>query len=491
MVAATVQEPPRISPRFSTTRLRRDQKTNYEDRGSSAPAESASAESDVERRLRQLAERQEDLAEQQRRLAAREPSPEEVGRQLERLTREQDQLRRQMADLQRELEQRRQTQMAQGQADTRAGGRANEQMRQALDELRRGELGQAARRAEEALVSLRELQREISQSQPRGQQAAVGQLRREAEDVAESQRQVATEARQFGTAGDESTRRRLAERETALAERVEALTERLDSTRSTIPEAERQPLDRAAETLDREDVAQAMRALAESLRSPGPVDASETRVDSDADADADADAAPPGVGEASDRLAEVMDRVADQLASADRGEVEGAEAPGAIEQAEALAERLAAIQQQLMEMAAARGDVAPTRPADETGESDSVGELAGLHAELGRQINENPELLEYLRRERPTVEQDLRDWAQHWQTGAAPGTEAFKRDLSEWTTLYTELRIALEAFELTRSRQAAEEAVRDRPRLGPTSRAPEPYRRLVDEYYRSLAAGQN
>ena len=77
------------------------------------------------------------------------------------------------------------------------------------------------------------------------------------------------------------------------------------------------------------------------------------------------------------------------------------------------------------------------------------------------------------------------------QTGAAPGTESFKQDLSEWTTLYTELQVALEAFTLTRSREVAEEALGDRPRLGPAREAPERYRHLVDEYYRSLASGRN
>ena len=52
---------------------------------------------------------------------------------------------------------------------------------------------------------------------------ALGELRLEAQQVAETQRQVANEVRQLAESGDGSTRRRLADRETQLAARVETL----------------------------------------------------------------------------------------------------------------------------------------------------------------------------------------------------------------------------------------------------------------------------
>ena len=55
------------------------------------------------------------------------------------------------------------------------------------------------------------------------------------------------------------------------------------------------------------------------------------------------------------------------------------------------------------------------------------GELSELQAELMRQFQKLPELLERLRREHPMVEQGLENLARHWFSGAAPGTEHSNR----------------------------------------------------------------
>ena len=118
------------------------------------------------------------------------------------------------------------------------------------------------------------------------------------------------------------------------------------------------------------------------------------------------------------------------------------------------------------------------------------GELAQLQQELMRQLAESPELLEQLSRQRPTLKQDLEQWAQHWDSGPAPGTEAFKQDFSTWVSLQDDVQLALEEFEVSRSRELTELETDDRLHIGRNEQMPEEYRRLVEQYYRSLATSR-
>ena len=118
------------------------------------------------------------------------------------------------------------------------------------------------------------------------------------------------------------------------------------------------------------------------------------------------------------------------------------------------------------------------------------GELAQLQQELIRQLAESPELMEQLSRQRPTLKQDLEQWAQHWDSGPAPGTEAFKQDFSTWESLRDDVQLALEEFEVTRSQELTELETDDRLNVGRNERVPEKYRRLVEQYYRSLATSR-
>ena len=97
------------------------------------------------------------------------------------------------------------------------------------------------------------------------------------------------------------------------------------------------------------------------------------------------------------------------------------------------------------------------------------------------------DVLDALARARPDLRPDLEQWAQHWWSAAAPGTDPGLQDLSAWTSLYSELQVLLDEFEVTRARELGREAGGERPSLGPHDAVPAPYRRMVDEYYRSLA----
>ena len=200
--------------------------------------------------------------------------------------------------------------------------------------------------------------------------------------------------------------------------------------------------------LDEENAAGRMRAVAEQWRRDGP-------------------------GDAPDRIAAALERVAGELAGAgdasggDRGRL-----AAELEAAQELRRRLAEIGE---------------RPQGGSDRGEPGGRDAAAPAAAGAGIEG---VLEALARARPDLRPDLEQWAQHWWSGSAPGTDPGLQDLSAWTSLYSELQVLLDEFEAARTRELGREAGDERPGLGPDDGAPAPYRRMVDEYYRSLAERQ-
>jgi hypothetical protein len=72
---------------------------------------------------------------------------------------------------------------------------------------------------------------------------------------------------------------------------------------------------------------------------------------------------------------------------------------------------------------------------------------------------------------------------------SAPGTESWKQDFEKWDELKVQLAAALERVERTTADRLRGQQSRDRLNAGATQAVPEPYRRLVEKYYRALAAG--
>ena len=481
--------------------LRREQRTNYEDRTSADGQPSAEEESEARRRLRELADRQEELSREQHDLAERqsELDESEVKRQLERLTREQNELRQQMEDLDRRMERMQQGQGGQ-QADRRSMGEASEQMRRALSELRRGDVSEAAQRSQQALEDLRNLQRRLEGQSGAQPSRALGELHRGARQLAEAQRDVASETRQAGAgpSGRES-RNRLAEQEDKLADRVDALDDRMEELRPNAAAEEREALTAASDALKQASIAGRMRELADELRRTAGLDES-SRTDVDTDRIADAN----------DELGEALDRVADRLtAGISEQDANAQQLSQDLQEAQALRRRLEQIEQRIQEIANASGErptgEEPGQSARQEARPEGAGRgeqlsprrgerglatgggLAELQEELMRQLRASPDLLEQLRRQRPTLAEDLERWAQHWRSGPAPGTEAFKQDLSAWENLRDDVWLVLEEFEVVRSRDLAEEETGGRLNLGPNEQTPEEYRRLVEQYYQSLS----
>ena len=440
--------------------LKRDQQTNYEHRSSPGGADEEREEDEVRRRLRALAERQAALNRQQQELA-REPALEaaERRRRLERLAREQEEIRQRTEELRRAMAPSGgpgDPRPEQGQAAEQAMRDALERMQRAAGELGQGDVSQAAQEGRQALDGLRRLGQRLGGERPAGR-GGQGDLQLEAQQLAAAQREVA-EAAGRGRRADRTTRRQLADREDHLAERVDSLAERIEQLQRAADPAGQAALDAAARELQQEEVARRMRAFAAALR------------EEDGSGIADREASGPELPAA---LAAALQRVAAELAGAGQPDENARRLAEELAESQRLRERLARIEEQLAD--AAPGPRSGARPeGQEAGSGAGLGELADLLEQLGEG--------------RPDLARDLERWARDWRSGAAPGTEAYKQDLSEWPALYGELRYVLEELEASRSRALAADEADGRLHVGPGEATPESYRRLVDRYYRSLAA---
>ena len=458
--------------------LRRDQQTNYESRPQQAEQSAEAGDDALRQRLQELARRQEDLNRRQQDLADEPEDGQAAERMLERLAREQEEIRRQMEELGRELA-RPERQGAGRPPDARAAREAAEQMRRAADELGRGDPSQAAASGRQALDGLRELGRSLGDGPPRGgRRGRIGDLQLEAQQIAGLQRQLAAESGRAEEAPDgRAPDGRRAERQSRLADRVEALASRIDQAQPGASDGEQQALDGASRTLAEEDVAGRMRDLAEEWRRDGAAEDDAAATGAEAGGRRDDGQSrgvdPDRAGESPGRLARALERVAGVLAGA--GDEPGADRgrlAAELEAAQELRRRLAEIGQRPQGAAPGRGPAARS-------EAGPAAQGAGIDG-----------VLDELARARPDLQPDLEQWAQHWWSEAAPGTDPGRQDLSAWTSLYSELQVLLDEFEASRARALAGDPENERPALGAAESLPAPYRRMVDEYYRSLAERQ-
>ncbi len=481
--------------------LRRDKETNYETGASSQPGEADVSE--TLRRLQELAERQSEVNRQLDR--SEEAGSDDVRRRaLERLTREQQEIREQLEQLAQQLAgaQPRGGGSESGESSASPLDRAAEQMRRAASELRRDDAEQALARGQQAMDELRRLAQQLRGEADDAPAGSVGELASEARQIAEAQRRVAAEAAEV--AADNRTadaRARLADGKDRLADRVDALGQELrdlaeDDTADLDEAVDADAVDRARNALERVDVGRMMRAAAEGLRTP------------DGTADPDAEAA----------LTDLLTGVADELGRAADGE--GDDTRRLAAQLEAAQELREALQRLSGDEAAATGEPGDPRaegspagePAD-AGDGGSAGEQTAdlaqpnqegrsasgtrpsgsghTAAQLRRQfvggLEGQPGLLDELRQENPALGRDLDAWAEHWASQASPGTDGFKQDFGLWDSLRRNLETALRRFEDARSRDLATADLRDRVTGEREEPVPARYRRLVDEYYRSLA----
>jgi hypothetical protein len=504
--------------------LQRQQQTNYETPRAPQSREQVAGDETLDR-LRDLARRQDESARRQQELARQRAglSGEELKRQLERLTREQSELRQQAEELSRQLGRQPQTSPSGQPGQSGQSGRSatEQQMREVSREmgnaasgLRRQDLGEASARSARALERLRDLERQMRSAQPGEGRRVLGDLQLEARQLADEQRRIA------GQTGEMARQPRAGETMRRLAGDKERLAERLDGIERgardlargrALGADERKRVGEVVAELGRQRLGQKMRESAAAMRKLGEPDGSGV-VEAHADTErqlarslqgiADRLSASGGLGDAQAsrlgdqlrRAREARDRLSDLAGQMERlqrqqgaqnasgASTRGAQGRGG-QDATAQGQR-GATSAMGQGSGAGAGTTGTTGTAGAGDEAGRQRELARLRQEYLRQLREANGLMGELRHERGGA--GITPEGQE-MVMSAPGTEAFKQDFAGWESLRRNVDLALEQIEASLSARLQDRQARDRVQAAGEGRAPESYRRLVDEYYRSLA----
>jgi hypothetical protein len=531
--------------------LQRQQQTNYETR-STAEQRQDPNQSALDK-IRDLAERQDELLKRQADLARKRESmsEEELKRELEKLTREQSELRQKAEELERQMGSREQSPSGQrSQPNAQSGqqsasgqqGRSGQQgqsgqgeagsgnsrrmrdvsdaMRSAAGDLRRMNPTDASAAGRRALDQLREIERQMQAGGPDEQRRALGELQLEARQLADSQRQIASELGRIDQSdGSRDTARRLAGEEERLADRTrrlqEALKQQADakqpgstgaraSGRDADPDsnATRAAAREAARDLDRQRLADRMQQSSDAMRAAAERGRGTDRGNTAAGAQSRESQSQAG---AQQEMARELDRVADRLASA-RGRHDG--------ESRKLSDQLARVQEEREKLeaasrelgnagrqAGASGSRQGNSPQKSSGPTGRAGEgqqgggggsgtdLARLRDEYMRRLQETRDLLNQLQRDDPAFSRGGAGltFEGRGMTMSAPGTEAFKQDFAKWEDLKRQATQALDQAESTLSKKLQAKQARDRLAAGADDKAPPAYRKQVDSYFKAIA----
>ncbi len=482
--------------------LQRQQRTNYEmPRGSEQRDAQNQKQSEALERVRQMAQRQDELARQQEELARdrAKMSADEMKRQLERLTREQAELRREAEQLAQQMKTDAlgspKPQSGEGgppksgQNARGAGGlrEASEAMRQAASDLRDGKLDEASARSSQARDTLRSMEQQMRGQQGRGGAPTLGDLQMEARQLADAQGQVAREAAAGGTGkAAADTMRRLAGEKERLADQVEHLGQGLSSAAANpgLEGRQRQLVDSVNRDLQRMQLPKQMRDTAAAMRAPDKADVNR----------------PPSAAGEQD-LAKTLARLADRMAAV-AGSRETQQASEQLGQTRDTRDRLAQLERRIGELQrqAAGGATdsragGPPSSTDATangntvgtsgrgGSGDAAGTLKRLQDEYARELRRAADQLNRLGTEGGGAG-TTPEGARTLSPFSAPG---FHQDYSTWEQLSREINAGLDRAETVLTKKLRDQQARDRLQAPATGRAPEAYRRLVEQYYASLA----
>ena len=343
--------------------LQRQQQTNYEPPKTSDARQPDNSMldkvKDLARRQDELNRRQQDLNAQQKRM-----SVDELKRELEKLTRDQTDLRQRAEDLAREMneasksspqdgsrqsqqggsqqgqkgtgqrgasgQQQASGQQEQGQAGGSSGkgseqrgsgdgGRqmrdVTEEMRNAASGLRRQDAGAASEGGARALDKLQALEQQLQNAGPNEQRRQMGELQLEARQLADAERQAASDLARAGQgAAGKDALRRLAGDQERLAARADRVQQALkqaaaggtQGSSGKDADENRRAASEAAREADRQRLTERMRQAADGIRAqagdgPSPKgDPSQGR--------------PADTAAAEQEIARALDRMADSLA---------------------------------------------------------------------------------------------------------------------------------------------------------------------------------
>jgi hypothetical protein len=506
--------------------LQRTQQTNYETPNSTEQKEDPNA-STLDK-VRELARRQDELLRKQQALEAARLSEADLQRELEKLTREQNELRQKLEELAQQQASKDRRSANSAQSAGRSGGEQSsgkqgnsgtdvssrmrdisEQMRSAAGDLRRRDQTRARSRGTEALDKLRELERQMQARAPDERRRALGDMQLETRQLADAQRQVASEVAKTGQgSGREDTMRRLAGEQDRIADRVKRLADALKQQGSGAGSATREGGDKSAQSalgdasreLERQRLAERMQKSAEQMRraaqsGSGGRNGEGPKAD-EPNARAQADA--------QQEMARTLDKVADKLASA--AGTKNADSRKLSEQlarAQELRDRLSDVSRDMQRLGeqAGRGNSQnsnPTAPGDtgRAGRGQSGGGSAGgsdaarLRQEYAERLKEAEDLMQQLRRDDPNFARGGAGFTFEGQgmTLSAPGTEAFKQDFARWEELRRQATAALDRAETALSKKLQAQQAKDRLAAGVEDKAPAEYQKQVDSYFKALAS---
>ena len=559
--------------------LQKAQQTNYETK-STAEQHEDSNQSALDK-VKDLARRQDELLRKQQELAQKraQMTEEELRRELEKLTRDQLELRQKAEELARQMQSGKPQSGSEGQRGQRgqqgqqgqqgqagqagqagqsgqsgqagqsgqsgqsnngsdAGQRlrdATDEMRNAANDLRRQDPGQASARGNRALEALRQLQQQLESARPDDRRRAVGDMQLEARQLADAQRQIASELGKTGQ-GDaaKDTVRRLAGEEERLAERTRRLEQSLKESAEGGRQADGRQADGgrasasgaknaagiaaaagdAAKEIARQKVADRMQQASDAMRAAteepkGGRGSTASRVSDD----------PRAQAGAQQELARALDKVADRLASA-TGAQDG-EAQKLSDQrarAQALRDKLNGTARQIAEAgrggqsgqagragqagrSGAPGQESGDKAAGENGKPGQAqgggaggtgSDLARLRDEYQRQLQETKDFMDQLRRDDPSFSRGggggFTFESPDHMTLSAPGTEAFKQDFAKWEEMRRQATQALENAEASISKKLQAKQAKDRLAAGADDKPPAEYQKQVDSYFKAIAS---
>ena len=439
--------------------LQRQQQTNYETAPSAESVDKrADANDALFDRLRDLARRQEDLSRRQADLAGSGVSPEQMRRELEKLTREQAALRQETE----ELAQR-------GGQPVREAAR---QMAGATGELRRADPRAAARDGAHAAAQLRRAQEQAEGGGVAATERTRTDARIEAQQIAQEQRRIAAQAERLERGGGPAPvggRRQLADEKSRLADRVGELGRALGEA---APQA-------ARSGDPRKDLAEIARRMRESAR--------QLREGSGAD---------PGIARRERDLASAVDEATGQLqpeVSADTRQPSKK-----LAETRAIRDRLERLERQMREASEARAQpgardsVRSGRHGGSTTGTDRAEAPDARRAvdEYRREIDQARQALDRLMGAEATSGFGGATPEREEFSRAAPGTEAFKQDRSDWASLRHDIDLALDQYEARVSAKTDSKRAADRLSGGGSERVPEGYRDAIARYFESIAAAK-
>jgi hypothetical protein len=470
--------------------LQRQQRTNYETRSQIEERPDRRNETSALDRIRDLARRQEELNKRQRELAENGLSAEELKRQLERLTREQMELRQQAEALAKEMASRgsQGSTGSQGSAGASSMQQAADQMKSAASDLRRQDASGAAASGDKAAEQLRRLEQQMRGGTADARQRAAAELKLEAQQIAGTQRQIASETERLqqqagnpGRAGETQgtgdAMRRLAAEKDKLADRVDELQRAAQQLGRDGQANGNAAAREAARELEQGQVGTRMRDTAKQLRAAAGGHA----------------AADPKQAETEQQLARALDKVVGTLGGG--SDTELGRLSEQLDRTREIRDKLNRLEQQIRDLerkqaAAGRGQGKPSDSGrqgrqGQQGDSGSGTELDRLRQEYARELQRTRESLDGMQAERAGAGGATPE--QHQWSTSAPGTEAFKQDRSGWESLRKDVDQALERYEAGVSERLAKRLSEDRLSAGGSDRVPDAYRPLVSRYYQSLA----